>query len=302
MPGKGINNSKSPAIAVPEQPDLESLIAALEELGASKKKKTISAATPPVTEVEDREINRRQWYHVTQTNDRGIALTAARRIPAGTLILFEPALLRIPLSAENDGTAIDSKVNALSKPERKKFMQLFNPKPGGNNNDSASKASGIYNSNCYNINAFDDEGGSCVGLLSARINHSCLPNIVFSYVPAAQANALRRGMMQFHAIKNISKGKELVSNYEKSIFVGRKTRIERLRRHYGFDCSCLLLKEGLIYTPLANCYKSLAKWSSRMGQNARPWLEKEHEVVIRCFGRDSPRAQLLAAQLSQKGG
>ncbi|RMD40949.1 hypothetical protein DV735_g4165, partial [Chaetothyriales sp. CBS 134920] len=230
--------------------------------------------------VEDRAINR-QRYQITQTNDRGIALTAARRIPAGTLILSEPALIKIPLSAEHDGSAIDTKVHALSKAERK----------------------------------------------------NCLPNLTFSYVPAAQvanmittgavavaelspidqANALKRGLMQFHAIKNISKGKELMSNYEKSIFVGRKTRIERLRRHYGFDCSLaeraaaklqqlegLLLKEGLTYTPLANCYKSLAKWTSRMGQDARPWLEKEEEVVIRCFGRDSQRAQTLAVQLSQK--
>ncbi|RMZ79582.1 hypothetical protein DV737_g3309, partial [Chaetothyriales sp. CBS 132003] len=407
MPRKGTTRNFT-GIAPPEQPDLNSLITALEGLGSSEPSKktssqdkdahpssgylstpdldssaatrtpSTSAATPSITDVEDPDRNP-QWYHLTQTKDRGLALITARRIPAGTLILSEPALIKIPLSAENDSSAIDTKVKALSKSERKQYLQLFNAKGGGGH---VSQASGIYNSNCYDTKAFDDEGGSCIGAMSSRINHSCLPNITFSYVPVAQVtmamtvglspvdgvNALRCGIMQFRAIKNISKGKELLSNYEKSIFAGRKLRSERLRRHYGFDCLCeacaptsefwersdarrkamedcvragaayerewmargdhsedkheeeeahklvaenaiaklrklegLLLKEGLAYTPLANCYKSLARWTARMGQDAMPWLEKEQQVVIRCFGRDSLRARTLAALLSQKG-
>ncbi|RMZ90238.1 hypothetical protein DV736_g2504, partial [Chaetothyriales sp. CBS 134916] len=374
-------------IALPGQPDLDSLVTALEGLEAYRPSKktssqdkgsssgsgylstplldssaatctpSTSAATPPVTDVEDPDRDP-QWYHLTQTKDHGLALTAARRIPAGTLVLSEPALIKIPLSAENDSSAIDTEVNDLPKSERKQFLLLFNAKKGSGH---VSQAWGIYNSNCYNIEAFDDEGGSCIGVMSSRINHSCLPNLTFSYIPAAQVtmamtaglspvdepNALRCGMMQFRTIKNISKGKELLSNYEKSIFVGRKARTERLRRYYGFDCECeacappsefwvrsdarrkvmedcvragaeankslaenaiaklqklegLLLKEGLTYTPLANCYKSLAKWTTRIGQDAIPWLEKEQEVVMRCFGRDSLRAQTLAALLLQK--
>jgi hypothetical protein len=71
----------------------------------------------------------------------------------------------------------------------------------------------IYYSNCYNVNRFlknPPNGGSAVGALASMINHSCLPNLLFSYDGM-------HGRMLFYAIQNIPRWKELCKNYEKML-------------------------------------------------------------------------------------
>ena len=304
------------------------------------------------------------YHQVVTTEEHGTGIIAARRIPAGTLIISEPPLLVIPESLEKDPSAISDAVKTLPKYFRKNFFALFNAKP-----PHIELATGIYNSNCYDIRVFaPTTGGSCVGATSSRLNHSCIPNVCFSYTLPDQLisgqlshlneedleEARSKGLIEFRAIRSISKGKELLSNYEKHIFASRKLRMQRLKQGYGFDCMCeacapqssfweksderrkmmaelvkkgariekewearrdldmcvkakevlveletLLVKEGLMYTPLTNCYKSLAKWAGRVGEEVgrRQWLRKELEVVERCFGRGSERAKRLRAEL-----
>ena len=61
----------------------------------------------------------------------------------------------------------------------------------------------------------------------------------------------------------------------------------------------LLLKEGLVYTPLANVYRSLAKWRQRAGNDdeVRQWKGKELEVCVRCFGEEVERCRALRKDL-----
>jgi hypothetical protein len=169
--------------------------------------------------------------------------------------------------------------------------------------------------------------------------------------------------MTFHALKNIPAGKELLSTYEKNIFLPRDQRKRRLLMDYGFHCDCeacmpktafweksdqrrktmgelvkrakraetegdmkrhenaaaavaselnklveeaidaltkledLLLREGLLYTPLANVYRSLAKWSARLGDAGKrkeiEWKRKELQVSLSCFGRECERTREL---------
>ena len=60
-----------------------------------------------------------------------------------------------------------------------------------------------------------------------------------------------------------------------------------------------MIKEGPSYTPLANCCKSLARWSARMNVDPLPWMKKELAVVVRCFGGDSKRAQSLLREIGE---
>lgn len=61
----------------------------------------------------------------------------------------------------------------------------------------------------------------------------------------------------------------------------------------------LLTKEGLAYTPLANAYRSLAKWCQRMGsrEQEQQWKQKELDTCKLCFGQDAVRSKDLTQAL-----
>ncbi len=99
-----------------------------------------------------------------------------------------------------------------------------------------SRVVSIYYSNCYNKDGFTPEGGSCISPLASRVNHSCVPNATFSYLPPSPG--LPKGQVRFHAIKNIPANKEIVSCYEKNIFLTREQRLNTLVLDYGFKCDC----------------------------------------------------------------
>ena len=99
-----------------------------------------------------------------------------------------------------------------------------------------SKLVSIYYSNCYNTDSFSDDGGSCISPLASRINHSCVPNATFSYVPPSADHP--KGQARFHAIKGITANKEYTSCYEKNILLTKEQRQRRLMLDYGFTCDC----------------------------------------------------------------
>lgn len=176
---------------------------------------------------------------IQSTPDRGQALFSARRIRPGTLIFAEEPLIALSKELEESYEAIEAAFSALSKREKKAYGALFDAKKS-----RMSTTVSIYYSNCYSTESFvgaqvsDNtlEGGSCIGKLSSRINHSCVPNVCFSFLPPSLAH--RRGQMRFYAIKAISKGKELLSNYDKSIFETSRRRQQKYLLHYGFRCTC----------------------------------------------------------------
>lgn len=77
----------------------------------------------------------------------------------------------------------------------------------------------------------------------------------------------------------------------------------------------LLIKEGLTHTPLANVYRSLAKWNQRYSstmsadhggalsdtsRKAREYKRNELEVCVRCFGREAERSRNLQRELQEE--
>ncbi|CZT45226.1 uncharacterized protein RSE6_05520 [Rhynchosporium secalis] len=66
---------------------------------------------------------------------------------------------------------------------------------------------------------------------TARINHSCLPNAQGNYNPATQK-------FNVHATRDIERGEEVKLNYLMEEGGLRRSRMERLREGYGFDCKC----------------------------------------------------------------
>ena len=327
----------------------------------------------PALELSSDEEEHETLFELHEDPDRGLGLFATRKIPSGMCIISEDPIISMSRDQHEDQEAIRNAFSLLPKDDKKQYRKLFDTQKS-----RMSQVVSIYYSNCYSKddslssstgspaggNSHDgDEGGSCIGFLASRINHSCVPNVSFSYLNPSPFHPM--GRMQFYAIKNIPKGKELLSNYDRDIWRTHIDRKKKLMLHYGFECSCeaccprsgfwlksdsrrsqmarlmgdapraermymeykivsdeigssavvqdamktletlesLMIKEGLAYKPLANVYRSLAKWAGRdiRRSDARrwnQWKQKELDICVTCFGERSDRAQEVKNQLA----
>ncbi|KIW75051.1 hypothetical protein Z517_11822 [Fonsecaea pedrosoi CBS 271.37] len=328
-----------------------------------------------------------EFLEVRSTADRGLAVFATRKIKAGTLVLVERALIALDKDEENDYGAVERAFSRLSRAEQKMYLRLFDAQKS-----RMSRVVSIYYSNCYNCEAFrpGGQGGSAIGALSSRINHSCVPNVQFSFDEA-------RNEMRFYAIRDIPRGKEVCSNYDKAVFEVAAKRQRKQQMYYGFVCRCeacdaktefwaksderrrdmcdairavqwcekklaaaesgavavtamtsdkgqvgarariedskaaavaavdaesvnvvvdealafltklesLLLKESLVGVPLANTYRSMAKWAERKGDKAKgtdeavKWKIKELEACVTALGREGHRTKEIETWLER---
>ncbi|OAG40213.1 hypothetical protein AYO21_05496 [Fonsecaea monophora] len=324
-----------------------------------------------------------EFLEVRSTADRGLAVFAARKIKAGTLVLVERALIALDKDEENDYGAVERAFSRLSRAEQKMYLRLFDAQKS-----RMSRVVSIYYSNCYNCETFrpGGQGGSAIGALSSRINHSCVPNVQFSFDEA-------RNEMRFYAIRDIPRGKEVCSNYDKAVFEVAAKRQRKQQMYYGFVCRCeacdpktefwaksderrrdmydairavqwcekklavaesgavavtvvtsdrgqagagnsnaaavaaadagsvnvvvdealafltklesLLLKESLVGVPLANTYRSMAKWADRKGDKAKgtdeavKWKIKELEACITALGGEGHRTKEIGTWLER---
>jgi hypothetical protein len=200
---------------------------------------------------------------------KGYGLVAATRIPPGTLVLEEEPVIRLTEEEEEEEEdrsqvedLIQARLQSLSATIKKNFKHLHDTDKAGFTVERS-----IYYSNCYNLSAFRSRhGGSCLGLKAARINHSCIPNVQFSFVesdlshPTALQNSLsipfasedmtdanpntwsQKGLMRFHAIRAIRRGEEILSNYDSAYLTARERRLSQ-QSYYGFQCDCRACSE-----------------------------------------------------------
>ncbi|KAK4946011.1 hypothetical protein LTR10_014813 [Elasticomyces elasticus] len=280
---------------------------------------------------------------VISTPDRGLAVFTTRKIKAGTLILVETPLITLDKHEEDDHTAIEGE-----------FSRLRGTRSLSETVPQTLRRAKV--PNCYNCESFKSQGtgGSALGLFASRFNHSCVPNAQFCYDE-------RTNEMRFHAIRDIPRGKEVTSNYDKVVFESRAKRQRKQQIYYGFVCRCeacepktefwarsderrqamydafravqacehqfsagnasneqntqqpviyealtalgkleeLLLKESVVGVPLANTYRSMAKWAERKHdlEQARNWKRKEKQACIIGFGHDAPRTKEIEQKL-----
>lgn len=198
---------------------------------------TGSSSTAASSPLASDDENAPSYCEVKSTPDRGQALFATRRIRPGTLIFTEEPLIALSKQLEESYSAIEAAFAGLTKRQKKAYLALFDAKKS-----RMTAVVSIYYSNCYSTESFapannsNDAFGSCLGSLSSRLNHSCIPNVSFSFTPPSSAHP--QGQMRFYAVKAITRGKELLSNYDKSIFEPASQRGRNYRLHYGFSCKC----------------------------------------------------------------
>lgn len=151
----------------------------------------------------------------------------------GARILVERPLLSLPeeVSYEDLGplqhqadSIINTAVAALSRAQRAQLFQLQDCRAtaGG----TASTASGILYTNAFSA----EPGTTGYFLTAARFNHSCTPNVGYSWNASLTA-------MTMHAHVDVAAGEELLISY-KARYAPRSSRREALHAQYRFTCHC----------------------------------------------------------------
>lgn len=167
---------------------------------------------------------------------KGAGMVATRRIAKGEKILRESPLL---LLRGGHGEDLEERVRGLEAEDARVFWSLVDSQGGVD----GKSADGILNSNTFRLTEDSiadrcgtpghDDGQSERGLFryASRFNHSCLPNISWSW---------RRGPQElvWLAAREIEPGEELEFSYATPVLsMPREARL-RLLSDWRFQCRC----------------------------------------------------------------
>lgn len=171
-------------------------------------------------------------YALKDIPGKGKGLVATRKIPQGTRILCEEAIMQIPhsydgLPNEELKRRISAKFNALTDKNKQAFLNLRNVLPY---KSPAEQYLGILHTNALPI----EDGGIGGGILlkASRINHACDNNAHKSWNKNIKHHTV-------HAIRDINQGEEITISYL-AVLRSRQARQETLRKQFKFECSCHL--------------------------------------------------------------
>lgn len=189
-------------------------------------------------------------YELQQTVGKGYGLFATAFIPIGTRIICEAPLIRLP---ENQVHLAWEAYGRLTKKQKAAYNKLHYFKPEHMNLEGLSRSCLIdYQDETLNqedidemvlqqvrvmgtfaANNFATGRGLSVFETSARLNHSCVPNVHHSFNPTLQKQTV-------HAVRDIFPGEELLTTYlgGEGSYIVSVQRKEILRQGYGFICMC----------------------------------------------------------------
>jgi hypothetical protein len=164
-------------------------------------------------------------YILTPVSGKGQGLIAAQDISKGTRILSDEPLFRIQSFGSELPVIekeIEGKLNLLSHDDKRNFFSLHNSTPG-----DSYPLTGIVKTNALSLGSNSRVGGIFPTI--SRINHSCRPNTQHTWNSST-------GHETIHAIRDIKKGEEITISY--NLGGPSQPRMQRLKRSYGFDCTC----------------------------------------------------------------
>lgn len=188
--------------------------------------------------------------------DKGTGFIAKRSIPARTVIIRELPAFKIPDDEKIVCDMLQLLYYIFTCPDRDKWKAFKKLHPEsldsykidwGEIHPRLDKLAKVYPEKArylknldrdklrlacakYCCNAFNFNGGKpAIFFEGTRLNHSCLPNVVFGKVG---------DYMVFETVRNIKQGEELCDNYI-PILRCRSDRIRKLKSQYGFLCNCV---------------------------------------------------------------
>jgi len=182
-------------------------------------------------------------FQLTSYGDKGAGLVALVDIQPGTLLISEPAILRVTLINGDLSSGASKDVNrqfsSMESEDRKLVMSLAN-----NYTDYTNEVLAIFKTNAMTISPME------AGLYPwvCRANHSCSPNCNYYHNSDL-------GLQQLFCVRHIRAGEEITVSYlPDNMFAARSQRRAFLLKTHNFVCQCsicslegeeLALNEGL---------------------------------------------------------
>ncbi|KAK6345843.1 hypothetical protein TWF730_010186 [Orbilia blumenaviensis] len=248
--------------------------------------------------------SRRDLYEERQTPESGIGAFATALIPLGTRLFCEESIILLPDDAGH--VELYAAVKKLGKEEQELFWGLAASTKAGKDvewidilrrecdedisstfNDlveAHEHAWSIYETNRFTCKSLDGQSKS-LGIFphSARLNHSCSPNVFHRYNPVINR-------LTIHALRDINIGEELLTSY---IDICHPTVVRRqYLKHWGFRCRCSACDspdddEDYRRKRIEDLFVKLGKREIKMVKNERNWPVKEYErslaIVVKCI-------------------
>ncbi|EGC41760.1 conserved hypothetical protein [Histoplasma capsulatum var. duboisii H88] len=180
-------------------------------------------------------------YENRDCGNRGLGLVAKKSFKEGECIICEEVMVSKTTLQSVDGSVqvynkqLAQQLKAVKNPAfSRKFFQLPHL-----SKETWGPIAAIFERGSIPIPA----KGRALGLDSAYLNHSCLPNAQHSLsAPASNGNRKERDFLTVYACRSIEEGEEITIPYE-SLYMDIAGRQQFLLQEYGFECSCRLCEK-----------------------------------------------------------
>lgn len=159
-------------------------------------------------------------YIIKESPGKGQGVFAARHVVKGERVLVDKPFF-VVTKPYNARTVLEE-FQRMPFARRQQYMQLHCPNRSDNTNMIDVMC--IFEANCFNIGS-----AAAMFLTATRFNHSCLPNIYYSW-------SEKRDEIVLHSMTDIPKGEEMTICYGRA-FCTRDQRQSELRI-YNFYCGC----------------------------------------------------------------
>ncbi|KAJ5639237.1 uncharacterized protein N7484_007099 [Penicillium longicatenatum] len=159
------------------------------------------------------DLTQNEFIEVADAGRKGKGVSAKVNIPLGTRVMSEPALIELQLDDNGGFTSMQIlQAFALLTPSQQvSFLELSGFGCPALKASVSEEFQNIWENipelqrdviSIFRKNTFD----GMLFLTGSRINHSCIPNLIFAYNPII-------GKETFHAIRDIAAGEELTIMY-----------------------------------------------------------------------------------------
>lgn len=218
-------------------------------------------------------------YKAVNLTGKGVGLLSTKTIKQGELIIREKAVVIIPFNQKKQvsSSMLMQQFEQLNEKTQNAVLSLHSEK--SNSNNLQEKLNDILDCNGIEVVPVNSVA---LYLTIPRINHSCRPNVVWSWVAGSY------NVKEIRAVREIEAGEELCANYIDSFEGTLSSCIERQKRlkKWHFTCTCEIC--------------SLEPIKREENDRIRESLSIYHQLIPKCMASWNLARAVEAAEMKLK--